>query len=95
MNLSKKFTSCKLKWNIWLLEGIIATTSYVFMSGIHICPSILLMDMQIWFVHAEILTADVHDRGIDLDPIDRYWPIYTGELMGNRTSREANDTDAV
>src|SRR5450755_4412122 len=91
----KKLTGCKLKWNIWLLKGINGDNIIRFVGCVYICSPILNMNMQIRLVHSEILASDVDNRGIDLDPINRNRPIYTGKLVGNGASSEANDANAV
>src|SRR5579872_4528278 len=91
----KKLTGCKLEWNIWLLKGVNGDNIIRFVGCVYICASILNMNMQIRLVHSEILAPDIDDRGIDLDSIDGYRPVYTGKLVGNGTSGEANDANAV
>src|SRR5579863_9582704 len=90
-NLRKELTSGELKWYVGLLEGIYRYNIILLMGGIHKCPSVLLIDMKIGFVHIKIFAPHVHDGRVNFNPVYRYRPINLSILMGNRATCESNN----
>src|SRR5579884_2045087 len=94
-NLGEKLARGELERDVRLLEGIDNDKIVFLMCGCRKDATILLVDVQIGFIHVKIFTPDINNCWIDLDPINRHGTINLSELMRNGAPCQADNSDAV